>query len=967
MKSRSLLDPPPGAETSTLPTPGFRRRTAGCALQFQPGDRVAARFRVVRFLGQGGMAQVYEAEDLELGQSVAIKVLRSDIANDFRAARLLKTEVLLARRVTHPNVCRIFDVFQHAAAGGNEASAKLVVVMELLRGETLAGRLRCSPLPPVQALPLIEQMAMGLAAAHAAGVAHLDLKSGNVLLVPEREGVRAVITDFGLAQRTDLPDSPVAGSARILRGTAAYMAPEQVAGQRVTAAADLYSFAVVVYEMLTGRLPFHGETPRATAERRLTEPPTPPRVYAPHLEPVWEQAILRGLERDPSRRFGSAIELAAVLGGRDSGKKVGGSFHWARAAAVCSLLGLLAASFVFLPVWHSHATAAFGTPRESLARNTASLEAQRLYEDGLAAFRASDALGAVRLLERAIAIDPAFCLAHSTLADAWMELGYMTRAQQQAKRAFELSVDLPREERLWVEARYHQINSKWEEAIQKYQALWTFFPDNPEYALRLAAAQTLAGRSAESLATLEALGRSRFHLADPRADLVEATAAGLRSAYGRQLVAARRGASQAAALGRWRTLGQARLLQGEALRELGQLKVAQAEQRAARMAFVTAGDRAGAAQALFELAVSYRYAYQLDEAERTLAESLSIFREMGNRAGEAEAFREYGHIAARSGRTEEAHKRFAAALAIFREIGHPLGEERTQTNLAELLGFEGRLAESARQLEESLVLVRAFGDKRGEALVMMSLAERVRHWDLAASLQLLEKAASICQRIGNTPCSANVLMRIGCVEREAGHLARAEKALMQSRAIFRDIGNQGGEAFAGIRLARLYLERGRSVEAVGLIKASIRHFTTHGARGDGAASWALLADALLAHGRRDEAAAALQHAQALFPRIGHRVEAMRSMIAQARVLHGLGRSVEAEELLAKTEAGAVAMGSHALRIEAALGRETIAASLEKGRGHCSALMTLEAEARVRQLGLFAAKAAAARRDCQGMV
>ncbi|NTV80297.1 MAG: serine/threonine protein kinase, partial [Candidatus Aminicenantes bacterium] len=229
-----------------------------------------------RFIARGGMGEVYEAEDLELRESVALKTVRAEIAADSRALERFKTEVHLARKVTHPSACRIFDVFHHrdesAGPGGPDVT---FLSMELLRGETLASRLaRAGRLAPGEALPLVEQMAGALEAAHRAGVIHRDFKSANVMLTPRGTGsaeIRAVVTDFGLARRNPVVDASVASETLTgaVAGTPAYMAPEQIEGGPITAATDIYALGVVMYEMLTGKQPFEGDTPVAGMVKRL--------------------------------------------------------------------------------------------------------------------------------------------------------------------------------------------------------------------------------------------------------------------------------------------------------------------------------------------------------------------------------------------------------------------------------------------------------------------------------------------------------------------------------------------------------------------------------------------------------------------------------------------------------------------------------------------------------------------------
>src|SRR5688572_17288905 len=194
-------------------TPGMPGGALG-ALTFNRDEEVAGRYRIVRFIARGGMGEVYEAEDLELGGRVALKTVRLDAAGDRHAIERFKREIHLARQVTHPNVCRIFDLSRHPRAAPD--GDVLFLTMELLPGDTLADRIRQrGRLATADALPIVEQVASALAAAHRVGVIHLDFKSSNVMLVPSGSGsaVRAVVTDFGLAHRAAGPPSAATLSA----------------------------------------------------------------------------------------------------------------------------------------------------------------------------------------------------------------------------------------------------------------------------------------------------------------------------------------------------------------------------------------------------------------------------------------------------------------------------------------------------------------------------------------------------------------------------------------------------------------------------------------------------------------------------------------------------------------------------------------------------------------------------------
>jgi serine/threonine-protein kinase len=276
-----------------------------------PDQTVANRFRIVRPLGQGGMGRVYEAEDLALHVRIALKIIRPDIAANPSAIERFKSEVLLGRRVAHPNVCRIYDFGTGRAPDGSE---QFFITMQLLEGETLSARIKRGPLPEDEALPLIQDMADGLLAGHRAGIVHRDFKSGNVMLVRSGASIRALITDFGLARYIGPSGetTPVTETSGVV-GTVGYMAPEQIRGEPATPATDVYAFGVVMFEMLTGKRPFTGDSNLAIAMQHVTEPPPAPRSLAPQLDPKWDGVILGCLRKGSAERFPSTAEVMSAL------------------------------------------------------------------------------------------------------------------------------------------------------------------------------------------------------------------------------------------------------------------------------------------------------------------------------------------------------------------------------------------------------------------------------------------------------------------------------------------------------------------------------------------------------------------------------------------------------------------------------------------------------------------------------
>lgn len=310
---------------------------------FVPGERLAGRYELGRLLGAGGMGEVYEAQDGVLGETIALKTIALDVPLDDPASARLMAEVQLARRVTHPNVCRVFDVGFHEAPDPRGREPGMTVpflTMELLRGETLRARLRRRRrLGCAEAVTILEGMAAGLDAAHAAGVVHADLKCENVMLVPQGEQTRVVLMDFGLA-RPFREASRSHPSGTFLGGTLGYMAPEQLQGRAASPASDIHALGVVLFEMLAGRLPFAGGGPDGTSARRSSLD-----SFGVKAPAAFDAAIDRCLAVDPRRRFATAAELVAALRGgspvRRLARRLGGH---RRFALVLGAVGAIAAS-----------------------------------------------------------------------------------------------------------------------------------------------------------------------------------------------------------------------------------------------------------------------------------------------------------------------------------------------------------------------------------------------------------------------------------------------------------------------------------------------------------------------------------------------------------------------------------------------------------------------------------------------
>ncbi|MBU1751155.1 MAG: protein kinase [Chloroflexi bacterium] len=314
------------------------------------------RYRLIELVGAGGMAQVYQARDTLLERPVAVKLLRPQYAADEPFLARFLQEARSAANLSHPNIVAVYDVGEDTLPG--EATSRPYIVMEYVAGRDLKTLIQAeAPLSVARALDIGAQIALALAHAHDAGLIHRDVKPQNVLLT--RDG-RAKVTDFGIARALATSSISEAG---VVLGTVHYLSPEQAAGDPATPLSDVYALGVILYEMLTGQLPFTGETPVAVAVKHLQEEPPSPRERNPLLPPPVEDLVLQAMDKDPARRFASAAEMAqALMAYRDLGyeattahrpvrrgrsryggsRRAGPRLSWASAILGGALVGLLA-------------------------------------------------------------------------------------------------------------------------------------------------------------------------------------------------------------------------------------------------------------------------------------------------------------------------------------------------------------------------------------------------------------------------------------------------------------------------------------------------------------------------------------------------------------------------------------------------------------------------------------------------
>jgi eukaryotic-like serine/threonine-protein kinase len=275
------------------------------------GQVLDQRYHITRKLGEGGMSSVYQAQEIDTGRPVAVKILIPRLSRDPASVERLRREATIATRLNHPNVCPILRL-------GETSDRLLYLVMPFLEGEPLSEHeTRRGPFPLADGIPLLIQMCQGLGHAHDLQIIHRDLKPENVMLVPDSgagNGFRAVVMDFGLAkERRAGPDVVKLTATGIVLGTPEFMSPEQIRGKPLDGRSDIYALAVLAFELFTGQLPFTGKSAQETMIARLRGAPTPLREIKADLPAKLETVINKALAVNPTDRYGSMDEMAHAL------------------------------------------------------------------------------------------------------------------------------------------------------------------------------------------------------------------------------------------------------------------------------------------------------------------------------------------------------------------------------------------------------------------------------------------------------------------------------------------------------------------------------------------------------------------------------------------------------------------------------------------------------------------------------
>lgn len=886
------------------------------------GTVLAGRYRIENLLGIGGMGVVYRTTDLSLNVPVAIKLLRSELSHREAVFERFRQEVLLARQISSPHVLRIHDM-------GRDGE-RWFISMDFVDGESLDRRIdREGKLPIDQALDIGRQIALGLAAAHECGVIHRDLKPSNVLLAPDG---RALIADFGIARSLRASGLTEAGT---VMGTPDYLSPEQAAGQTVDARSDLYAWALLLYEMLSGRLPFAGETPAETLSQRIGGYAIPVTSYRSEV-PSWVRRLLSRLLRPrPSQRLDSARQVIDVLERRHMPR------DWRpllrRLAVALPLAGGLAAG----GWWALQNLSTMQAPPPP-QRLLLALEGGRGAEGGRLTALAE-------LMRRQLERDLPVAVIDSERSEnalrRWRgkvdDLAARKALSDELPHAWLLSVHLdhtdPPSGLSWRLYRHGDAAPSWQRSAPGMPAasVWTQW------------STTLRGELGSASAAI-----------DPVA--IDWNPAWL-SAFGDALEARWRGQIEQAEQHLLPLLGNEPVDLTLADLALTTGDLAQAEQALAanpaapdslrrRLLDLRLSGDWSAAETLLKQALQQRpddlesiwrladvliAEGRMQDAEEWLARGLArdendprgwflrgkaaILRgevrpavddflvratlqskRDRNRFGEAEAINALGLGYARLGQMGDAEEQFRRALSLREAIGHRRGAASSLRNLAQIVMIRGAHEEAAGYLERARVLLDAVGDRAGLAAVDNEaglLAEEAGNYE--AALNAYRKALRTRELLGDRQGVAESQNNLGFAHYQRGDLDSAGVFWRQSIDAFEAVGDRLGLVRAQQNLGLLEIVRGRWSDARSLLQTSLEEAKTQQLSEEMAVSQRNLAELDLLNG---DLVAALSHQQAAADLFSERDDlrgGFDAKLLRARIALAALALDEAEQLLAE--------------------------------------------------------------------
>jgi DNA-binding winged helix-turn-helix (wHTH) protein/tetratricopeptide (TPR) repeat protein len=592
--------------------------------------------------------------------------------------------------------------------------------------------------------------------------------------------------------------------------------------------------------------------------------------------------------------------------------------------------------------------------RETLPGNP---EAARLYAQGKAKLQRFDDVEARALLERAVAIEPRHALSHAALASAWSNLGHSTDARAEAKSAFELSPNLPMQEKLLVEGQFREASYDWDKAIGVYRSLFVLYPDNVEYGLRLARAETAAGRPLMALDTVRRLHQlSAPSSEDPRIDLAVAEAAASVSDFRRQQEAAANAIVKGRRNGSDLLIARAEITEGEALRALGNFADALRIWSEAKQKFASAGDRGALARTLID---EGRVRWQQGDpkgSKESYEQAIAISKEIGDEGNLGRALSGLGVIEMFQVGPVEGRRLCDAALAVFRRIGNKQEEAYTLSLIADIV--EARHKEAEALYSQSLQLSREVNDRSRIAgrLMDLGIIATVRG-DLPTARLDLEQSLEIYREIGERNREALQLNELAIVLKWEGKLDQAEQYTTDAIAILTSVGETNVRGQVRETLALAEMEHGKLAEAERTMRLALEDHRQARDAGSVGIATAYMAEILAAEGRFAESRTALNQYDGIVrlnPPLGEHLSALRFTRARLYASAGQFGAALREARSACSETLQMDQGTVHMKARLVLA-ETELQSGDHEAGHLH-LEQLLSDAEARDFGLIAQKA-----------
>ncbi|MGA8503774.1 MAG: tetratricopeptide repeat protein [Candidatus Sulfotelmatobacter sp.] len=900
---------------SPAPSSGPRNaRLQVAAPMLQSGDILGGRYEILQMLGEGGMGAVYKARDRELDRFVALKLIRPELAANPSILARFKQELLLSREVTHRNVIRIYDL--------GDADGVKFITMEFVEGQDLRSLIQeKKKFPPEEAVELMQQVCRALEAAHTLGIIHRDLKPQNIMR--DQTG-RILVMDFGLARTVEGDGMTQTGA---LVGTMEYMSPEQALGKDLDQRSDLYSMGLILYELLTGKMPFKAESAVASLIKRNQEQATPVSDHDQTIPRALSNVVAKCLERDPNLRYQTAGEFlqdlevwqgksaAATLRFPTSEKPWGQTipWHWiggTAAVLALAIIGFLLRTELFAP--GKKATAAATGPVVSLAilpfRNASgdpsvdwlgpsladmlstdvgqsarlhtvsptslhqvftdlrlssatvldpatirrvanfsnadrvvwgqyakfgdqiridatlqdikndravplkidvpsekeipdaidrlaesirqklalpedvlkelkaasfqpsskSIPALRDYSQGVASQREGKNLDAQKQFEAATKEDPTFALAFSRLAQTYSSLGYDSEAEQSAKKAVDLSQDLPEAEKYLISAIRFQATKNYPEAMKAYETLAQASPGNSDVQSALAGLYQDSGD----------LGKAR----DYYQKLLSANPKDIAATLEMGRIAIKSGDPQ----GSFDPLNRAYSLA---------VQVDNQEQKAT---------------SLHLMAMAYRKLSKPQEVRRNEQEAITIWHSIGQKRGLASSLNEMARAQSSLGEAKDASSNFEEALSIRREIGDKRGLGDTLIDMGNFSDDRGDHDQALKMYKEALELKRDIGDETAQASCLNNIgavySEKNQYEDALTYFQQVLQLREKSKVPGDI---VDAVQNLGQVLASMGQYDQAISYFMRALDLRRSMNDPHGTAVVSYALGAVFDYQGR--------------------------------------------------------------------------------------------------------------------------------------------------------------